>query len=568
MQRRLTAIGLRPINALVDITNFITFDRGRPLHVFDAAKVKGDLVVRRARPGEGIVALDGKTYRLDETMCVIADERGIESIAGIMGGEHSGCDEATTEVLIESALWEPLNIARTGRALGINTDARYRFERGVDPAFMVPGADLAARLVVELCGGTPTGLTVAGEIPGRRDAIAFPPSEVKRLTGLEVASERIIDILSRLGFAVAGEPPVVQVTPPTWRPDIEGKADLVEEVMRIVGVDEIPVTPLPRATHVPGPVLTPIQKRTRIAKRALAARGMMEGITWSFVSKKQAEAFGGGQPELALSNPIAADLSDMRPSLLPGLAAAAQRNADRGQGDVALFEVGQIFRSDTADGQKVAASGVRRGFVRPDGTGRHWSASANSAGVFDAKQDAIAVLASLGAPVDKLQIAAGGPAWFHPGRSGTIQLGPQTTIGWFGELHPLALAALDVAGPVAAFEIILDAVPLQKAKPTRTKGSLDIPAFQPVTRDFAFVVEDKVSAADIIKAAQGADRKLISTVRVFDVYAGKGIEAGKKSVAIEIVLQPRERTLTDIEIDALAARIVAEVAKKTGATLR
>ncbi|MDQ0467172.1 phenylalanine--tRNA ligase subunit beta [Labrys wisconsinensis] len=568
LQRRLTAIGLRPINALVDITNYVTFDRGRPLHVFDAAKVKGDLTVRRAREGESVLALDGRTYALDPTMCVIADGGGVESIAGIMGGEHSGCDAATTDVLIESALWEPLNVARTGRTLGINTDARYRFERGVDPAFMVPGAELATALVLELCGGEPTELTMAGAVPGKAAPIAFPLAEVRRLTGLDTPEAEILRILASLGFEIAGNGPVRSVTPPTWRPDIEGKADLVEEVMRIVGVDAIPVTPLPREAHVPAPVLTPIQKRTRLAKRALAARGLMEAVTWSFIARAQAVLFGGGQPALALANPIAADLSDMRPSLIPGLAAAAQRNADRGNGDVALFEVGQVFRGDKPEDQKIAAAGLRRGLARPGGGGRHWSAPAAPAGAFDAKEDALALLGALGAPVDKLQIVPGGPAWFHPGRSGTIQLGPQTVIGWFGELHPAALEGLDVAGPLAAFEIVLDQIPLSKPKPTKSRGVLDVSAFQPVTRDLAFVVDRSVKAADIVKTALGADKKLVADVAVFDVYEGRGVEPGAKSVAVAVTLQPREKTLTDAEIEAVVGRIVAEVARKTGATLR
>jgi len=422
--------------------------------------------------------------------------------------------------------------------------------------------------VTEICGGAASRITLAGSIPGAAPAIAFPLAEVRRLTGLEVGEERILAVLRDLGFVVTGQGLVVSVVAPTWRPDIEGKADLVEEVMRIVGVDKIPVTPLPRAAHVPQAVLTPIQRRTRLAKRALATRGLMEAVTWSFIQRSQAELFGGGRPELALSNPIAADLSDMRPSLLPGLAAAAQRNADRGAPDVALFEVGQVFTGDRPEDQKIAAAGVRRGLAGAAGRGRHWAGSPAPVGVFDAKEDALALLAALAAPVDKLQIVPGAPGWFHPGRSGTIQLGPQTLIGWFGELHPKALEGLDVAGPVAAFEIILDAIPLPKSKPTKTRGVLETSSLQPVRRDFAFVVEKAVRAADIVKAAQGVDRKLIEEVSVFDVYEGKGVEPGRKSVAIDVVLRPRDKTLTDPEIEALGARIVAEVAKKTGATLR
>src|SRR5438128_6202653 len=376
LQRRLVAIGLRPINALVDITNFITYDRGRPLHVFDAAKVHGNLTVRRARAGESLLALDGKRYVLDPTICVIADESGVESLAGIMGGEATGCSETTTDVLIESALWDPLNIAQTGRKLGINSDARYRFERGVDPFFMLPGLELATRMVLDLCGGEPSEVTVAGtpEVPER--IIDFPLDELPRLTGLTVDQREIERVLGRLGFSVAGSGKTLRVTVPTWRGDVESKADLVEEVIRILGVERIPATPFDRGEAPRKPVLTPIQLRTRKAKRALAACGMVEAVTWSFIAKPQAELFGGGKPELALANPIASDLSDMRPSLIPGLVAAAQKNADRGLADVALFEVGQVFCGDRPQDQLTAASGVRRALAKATGIGRHWSAPA------------------------------------------------------------------------------------------------------------------------------------------------------------------------------------------------
>jgi len=567
LQRRLTSIGLRPINALVDITNFMTFDRARPLHVFDAKKVKGHLVVRRAKAGETLLALDGKTYTLDEGMCVIADDHGVESLAGIMGGEASGCDEATTDVLIESALWNEINIAQTGRKLGINSDARYRFERGVDPAFMVPGLELATKLVLDLTGGTPSEIVIAGARHGDDRIIEFPVSEVKRLTGLDVPLPEMRRILGHLGFMMAGSGPVVKVAVPSWRADVHGKADLVEEIVRIVGVDKVPMTPFERGEAPRKPVLTPLQLRTRRARRALAARGLVEAVTWSFVSKPQAELFGGGSAALALANPIASDLSDMRPSLVAGLVAAAQANADRGSPDVALFEVGQIFRGDRPQDQLTAASGVRRALASSKGSGRHWSGGGN-VDAFDAKADALAVLAAAGAPVQALQIVPGGPSWLHPGRSGTIQIGPQTVLGHFGELHPRALDALKAEGPLVAFEVILERIPEAKAKPTRAKPALELSPFQPVSRDFAFIVGRTVKAGDIVRAAQSADKKLIAGVTVFDVYEGKGIDPDSKSVAIAVTLQPRDRTLTDQEIDAVAAKIVAEVTKKTGGTLR
>ncbi|KIZ47494.1 MULTISPECIES: phenylalanine--tRNA ligase subunit beta [Rhodopseudomonas] len=567
LQQRLTSIGLRPINALVDITNFMTFDRGRPLHVFDAAKVMGNLTVRRAHDGETLLALDGRTYTLDSKACVIADDCGVESLAGIMGGEASGCSEHTTDVLIESALWNEINIAQTGRRLGINSDARYRFERGVDPAFMLPGLEMATRLVLEICGGSPSEIVHVGDAFGDDRVIDFPLAEVKRLAGIDVPLIELRLILTRLGFTLAGNGPVMKVAIPSWRSDVHGKADIVEEIVRIYGVDKVPMTPFERGESPRKPVLTQIQLRTRRAKRALAARGLVEAVTWSFISRPHAEAFGGGAPELALANPIAADLSDMRPSLLPSLIAATQANADRGAADLALFEVGQIFKGDRPQDQFVAAAGIRRGVASAKGLGRHWSGSAN-ADALDAKADAFAVLAAAGAPMQALQVTPGGASWLHPGRSGTIQIGPQNILGYFGELHPRTLEALGADGPLIAFEVILDKIPDAKQKPTRAKPVLELSAFQPVSRDFAFIVDRAVKASDIVRAAQNVDKKLITAVSVFDVYEGKGIDESKKSIAIAVTIQPREKTLTDQEIDAVGGKIVAEVTKKTGGTLR
>ena len=567
LQKRLTAIGLRPINALVDITNFVTFDRGRPLHVFDADKVHGNLTVRRARNGEKLLALDGKTYTLDEAVCVIADEKGVELLSGIMGGEATGCSQTTTNVLVESALWDELNIAQTGRKLGINSDARYRFERGVDPAFMLPGLELATQMVLDLCGGEASEIIVAGDPKPKEKVIDFPLSELPRLTGLKLPLAELRRVLDKLGFFTAGQGERVKVAVPSWRPDVHGRADIVEELVRIVGVDRVPSTRFGRE-QARKPVLTAIQNRTRKAKRALAARGLLEAVTWSFVSKREADLFGGGAPELALANPIAAELSDMRPSLIPGLIMAAQRNADRGFPDTAVFEVGQIFKGDKPADQLTAASGLRRGFAKPSGSGRHWSDKSGPVDVFDLKADAFAVLAASGAPMQALQVVPGAPAWFHPGRSGTIQIGPQNVLGHFGELHPRAIAGLKAEGPLVAFEVILEKIPEPKARATRAKPLLDMSPFQPVERDFAFVVDNSVKAADIVRAAQNVDKKLVSNVVVFDVYEGKGIDPGKKSIAIAVTIQPREKTMTDAEIEALASKIVAEVTKRTDGVLR
>jgi phenylalanyl-tRNA synthetase beta chain len=433
---------------------------------------------------------------------------------------------------------------------------------------MAPGLELATQMVLELCGGTPSEITIAGKAEAPEKIIDFPTSELKRLAGLELDLPEMRRVLQKLGFFVAGQGGRVKVASPSWRPDIEGKADIVEEIVRIVGVDRIPSTPFGRGDAPRKPVLTTAQVRTRKAKRALAARGLVEAVTWSFISRRQAEVFGGGASELALANPIAADLSNMRPSLIPGLVAAAQRNSDRGLPDVALFEVGQVFRGDQPQDQFTAASGVRRGLAKPSGIGRHWAAPASTVDAFDAKGDALAALAAAGAPIASLQVVPGGPAWLHPGRSGTVQIGPQNVLGHFGELHPRALAALDAEGPLVAFEVILERIPEPKTKATRAKPVLELSPFQPVVRDFAFVVEHGVKAADIVRAAQNVDRKLITSVSVFDVYEGKGIDPGRKSVAIAVTIQPREKTLTEAEIDAVAAKITAEVGKRTGGALR
>ncbi|UGY10134.1 phenylalanine--tRNA ligase subunit beta [Phyllobacterium pellucidum] len=568
LQQRLIAIGLRPINALVDITNYLTFDRGRPLHVFDADKVKGDLTVRHARAGEEILGLNGKEYKLGPDNVVIADADGVESIGGIMGGEHSGCDENTTNVVIESALWDAMNIARTGRNLGIITDARYRFERGVDPEFMIPGLELATQLVLDFCGGTPSEAKVVGYEGHTPKVVRFPLSDVKRLTGIEVPAATSLDILSRLGFVPQGTGEAVDVIVPSWRPDIDGKADLVEEVMRIHGVDLIEPQALPSHATVNGKILTTLQIRTRHARRALATRGMMEAVTWSFISETAAKAFGGGQPQLKLANPIASDMSDMRPSLLPGLLAAAQRNADRGFSDLALFEVSGTYEGDTPEAQRRVAAGVRRGTARLDGSGRHWSGNAAPVGVFDAKADALAVLEACGAPVDKLQVESGAPGWYHPGRSGVIKLGPKVVLGTFGEFHPKTLETLDVGGTLCGFEVFIDAIPEPKQKATRTKPALNLSDFQALRRDFAFIVDKGVEAGSIVKAALNGDKKLVTGVQVFDVFEGASLGADKKSVAIEVAIQPQERTLNDEDLEALSKRIVENVAKQTGGVLR
>jgi phenylalanyl-tRNA synthetase beta chain len=567
LQQRLRAVGLRPINTVVDITNLVSLGWGRPLHAYDADKVEGQLVLRNAR-GEAFDALDNKVYTLDESMTVIADDKGPLCLGGIMGGIRSGVTEATTNVFMECASWDPDLIAQSGRKTGIVSDARYRLERNVDPALTEPGMELATRLVLELCGGEAMEPAISGEDVFPDTVVDFPLSEVKRLTGLDLSADRIEAILARLGFVAQGTGPTRSVKVPSWRPDVTQKADLVEEVMRMVGVDNVPVEPLTRLNHVAPRMLTTIQNRRRIARRALAARGLDEAVTWSFISHDDATRFGGGTEDRQLANAIASDMTDMRPSLLPGLIAGARRNANRGFADVALFEVGQIFLSDAPEGQHTYASGVRTGTAKMTGAVRHWSGKAEAVTVWDAKADLAAVLDALGVDIDKLQVLPEAAAWSHPGRGGRVALGPKVTLGWFGELHPALAAELDIEGPVAAFEIDLDALPEPRKKATRTKPALELSPFQPVSRDFAFVMDRGVSAASILKAARGADKVLIKDVGIFDVFEGAHVGEGKKSVAIEVTLQPKDKTLTDEEIDKVSAAVVAAVTKTTGGELR
>jgi phenylalanyl-tRNA synthetase beta chain len=563
LAQRLKAVGLRPINTVVDITNLVSLGWGRPLHAYDADKLDGRVVLRNAGAGEAFEALDNKIYQLDETMTVIADDKGPLCLGGVMGGIRSGCTEATTNVFMECASWDPDLIAQTGRKTGIVSDARYRLERSVDPALTEPGLELATRLVLELCGGEAMERSISGEDVFPGTVIDFPVGEVARLTGLQTSPEEIEAILGRLGFVLSGSGERRTVKVPSWRPDVTQKADLAEEVMRMVGVDNVPVEPLPRLTHVAPRMLTTIQNRRRLARRALATRGLDEAVNWSFIPEAEAQLFGGGAHELKLANPIAAELTDMRPSLLPGLLAAARRNANRGMADLKLFEVGQIFRDVTPGGQHTYASGIRTG-----SSGRHWQGPARKVGVFDAKADLGALLDALGLDIEKLQLVAEPASWSHPGRGGRIQLGPKVIIGWFGEVHPDVLAVFDLDGPVAAFEVDLDALPEPRRKPTRAKPALTLSDLMPVSRDFAFVVDKGVAAASILRAAKGADKVLITGADVFDVFEGAGVGEGKKSVAIEVMLQPQQKTLTDEEIEKVSGAIVAAVSKATGGVLR
>jgi phenylalanyl-tRNA synthetase beta chain len=562
MQDRLKAIGLRPISALVDITNYFTYGLNRPLHVFDAAKVKGNLRIHAAIGGETLLALDGKTYTIAAGHLLISDENGPESLAGIMGGEASGCTPDTTDVFLESAYWDPITTATTGRALKINSDARYRFERGIDPAFTLPGLEAATQMILDLCGGTPSNITVDGETPNTTRAYTFDPARVGSLVGLDIPEPTQRETLTALGFALNGN----QATPPTWRPDVLGEADLVEEIARIASLSKLQGQPLPRVnTGVPKPILTPLQTRERTARRTLASLGYNECVTYSFIDGADAALFGGGTDATRVDNPISSEMTHLRPDLLPGLLRAAARNQARGFADMALFEVGPVFHGGEPGDQHLHATGLLIG----QSAARDTFASRRPLDIYDAKADAEATLAAIGAPL-RTQITRKTPAWFHPGRAGTISLGPNT-LATFGEVHPRILAAMDIKGPALAFTILIANVPLPKTK-TPTKPALTISDLQAVDRDFAFVVDADTEALTLVNAALGADKTLIETVRVFDQFMGEKAEsqmgAGKKSLAITVRLQPQDKTLTEAEIEAISAKIIEKVGKATGGVLR
>jgi len=568
-QRRLRAIGLRPISALVDVTNLLTFDRARPLHVFDAARLRGGLTVRLSRGGETLAALDGKTYAFDDAMTVICDETGPVSIGGVMGGASTGCDETTTEVFVEAAYFDPTRTAATGRALRIVSDARYRFERGIDPASARDGIELATRLILDFCGGEASEVVVAGAVPDTTRVYPLRPERVRSLVGMEIPAEAQVATLTALGFTVAPVGDAFSVTPPSWRPDVRGEADLVEEVARVASLTRLQARPLP--VSGPRPALSPALTRTRAVRRRLAAAGLNECVTYSFVAQAEAALFGGGGAAMALENPISSEMSHMRPSPLPALLAAAARNQARGADALALFEVGAAYVGAEPGEQRDVAAGLRAGAT----AGREWTGARRPVDLWDARADAEAALSACGVTVERLQISRATPGWLHPGRSGALMLGRET-LAVFGELHPATLAAMDVKGPAVAFEVYLEAAPTPKARGA-TRPALNAPALQAVERDFAFVVDARVEAASILRAAQGAEKKLIAAVEVFDVFDGARaaaqlgagqLGAGRKSVAISVRLQPQDRTLTEDEIEAVGARVVAAVVKATGGALR
>ncbi len=559
LQDQLKAIGLRPISALVDITNYMTYDQNRPLHVFDADKVQGNLRVHRAKGGEKLVALDEKEYTLQPGMMVISDDNGPESIAGIMGGEETGCTDETVNVFLESAFWDHVQIALTGRALKINSDARYRFERGIDPEYTLEGLEQATQMILDICGGEVSKVVEAGRAPNHARAYKLDAARVQSLVGMDIPESEQRQTLTRLGFRLEGEMAHV----PSWRPDVMGEADLVEEVARIASLTKLQGKPLPRVTDgIPKPVMTPTQRRQSMARRTCAALGYNECVSYTFIDQASAALFGGGDDATRLENPISSEMSHMRPDLLPSLLQAAARNQARGYADVALFEVGPVFHDGEPGDQKTQISGLLVGRNGP----KDVHGASRPVDLFDAKADAEAVLAAIGAPA-KVQILRDGDAWWHPGRHGKICLGPKKVLGVFGELHPRILQAMDIKGPAMAFTIWPDEVPLPR-KSGATRAALELRDLQAVERDFAFVVDDTVEALTLVNAAAGADKALIEDVRVFDEFIGGSLGEGKKSLAITVRLQPKDATLKEKDIEAVAEKIIAKVSKATGGVLR
>ncbi len=558
LQQRLKAVGQRPISALVDMTNYIMLSYGRPLHVYDLARLSGAIVARKARAGEQVLALNGKSYALDETMTVIADDAGVHDIGGIMGGEHSGVTEATTDILIECAFFDPEGIARTGQKLSLTSDARSRFERGVDPAFLDTGLALATQMAVEVAGGEPSEIVRAGDPPVPEKIVEYRPEQAERLGGVGVSDEEQKAILGRLGFGVtAGES--WQISVPSWRRDVDGWADIVEEVARIHGFDNVRTEPLQRAPGVARPTATPDQLLERRVRRTAAARGLNEAVTWSFVSEAEAAPFGGSA--WILANPISEEMKAMRPSLLPGLLAAARRNAARGAESIALFEVGRRYLADAERPTLGLVLAGQRG-------ARQWrGGKAGGFDAYDAKAEALAILAAAGAPVDNLQALPGASGVYHPGRSARLGLGPKTILAEFGELHPATLKAFDLDGPVVAAEIFLDALPQKRGGTGRMRSAYAPPALQAVRRDFAFLLPVDAAADQLLRAVRGADKQAIAGVSLFDVFTGTGVPEGHKSLAVEVTLQPGEKSFTEEELKAISERVVAAAAK-TGARLR
>ncbi|WP_300390739.1 phenylalanine--tRNA ligase subunit beta [Henriciella sp.] len=563
LKERLKAVGITPRNLLVDLTNYISQDRARPLHAYDAAKLTGTVHARLGHEGESFEAIDGKTYAVGEDMCVIADDSGVIGLGGVMGGQSTAVSDETTDVFIESAWFDPLRTARTGRTTGIISDARYRYERGVDPESCVEGLNFALAIIREYGGGEVSAANIAGSPPKRDMRISFDRRDVARLTGLEVKPADLKKMLKELGFVIEDAGEAWYLTVPSWRFDIEQSADIVEEIARLVGYDKLPTTSLPMPPEGRKVMVTPAQARLRTARRVMASRGFLETVTWSFMPKAHAEMFGGGSEALTIANPVASELNQMRPSILPNLAVAAQKGFDRGEREMRLFEAGPVYIGDGPKDQRNVVAAL----VRPVAE-RHWSGNVAPYDATAAKRDLFALLAELDQPPERFQVDAPRQPHWHPGQAACLKLGPKVTVAHFGALHPRVLKALDVDGPVYGFELNLNALPMMKARATKTRPVLKRSDLTPIRRDFAFVVDEGVAAADIVRHAASAEKKLITGVQVFDVYQGTGIEPGKKSVAIEVTIQPEGETLKDKDIEAIGEKIVASVAKGTDGVLR
>ncbi|WP_338467064.1 phenylalanine--tRNA ligase subunit beta [Novosphingobium sp. ZN18A2] len=574
LKARLESAGQRPISALVDITNYVMLGYGRPAHAYDLAQLKGAVIARRAKDGEGVTALNGKHYVLDSAMTVIADDAGVHDVAGIMGGEHSGCSDTTTDVLLEVAYFDPERIARTGQALVLTSDARARFERGVDPAFLDTGLDLLTHLILEICGGEASRVVRAGAAPAAQKVVGYDPALAGRLGGVDVPHEQQQAVLEALGFSVVAEQAGFEghwaVSVPTWRGDVDGAPDLVEEVIRVHGLDAVPSTPLPRADGVAKPTATPAQLLERRVRRAAAARGLDEAVTWSFLPEAQAAHFADGEFVWTLANPISEDMKAMRPSLLPGLLSAAQRNMDRGAASVRLFELGRRYlrADDGSSDERLSIAVVLAGEKRASGWDqRLFGGKAAPFDAWDAKAEALALLSEAGAPVDNLMVMGDAGSQFHPGQSATLRLGPKNVLARFGMLHPATAKTFDLDGPVAVAELFLDRIPAKKAVPGFAKPHFAPPPLQAVTRDFAFLVPVDLAAGDLVRAVKGADKANIVAARVFDDFRGQGVPEGHKSLAVEVTLQPSGKSYKDEDLKAIADRIVA-AAGKQGAELR
>ncbi len=562
MRDRLTAIGLRSISPLVDITNYINYDLARPLHVFDADKLKGNICVRMAHEGEKFVSLEEKEYALDNKSLGVCDDEGIQCLAGIMGGAAKGCTEDTVNVFLESALFEPVCIARTGRKFQIDSDSRYRYERWVDPMSNITGSDYATQLILQICGGEASEQVVAGAENYVKKVAYLRPERMKNFAGVEVSKEKIMEILRKLGFEVSDEGDKVKAVVPTWRGDIEGEHDLVEEIVRMIGLDAIPAEPLPHEGF-PRQVLTPAQRRVVAVKHELADRGMYETVTWSFTDSKLCDAFLAGKEKVALCNPITTELDIMRPSVLPNLLLGLKGNIARGYSNVSLFEVGPAFYGRKPMEQNMVAGGIRSGMTDK----KNWYGEERAYDVFDAKADALAAIAAANGPFDSAQVSTDAPAYYHPGRSGALRLG-KNVLAYFGELHPSVLKKFGIKQRVVAFEVILDNIPMPRGNADKARKKLDLLPFQPVDKDMAFIVDKTVKAADVIAAARNADRTHISDVRIFDVYEGENLPEGKKSLALALTFQPVENTFSDSDIEVLMNKVCVEIGKKFGGELR